>query len=166
MGYELEMKVGWLGGPSVEHKRKERLELEEDGKSAWFPYVKDADDDFVPSGRMERHFFEVANVDLCKIYDSETSKVATASFRKKAPQVVIKWFRGNDDEETDSYGDYPTPVPLSKVIKALKKDCKNLEYSDSTLPYRRFEWALALLEAIDKRDESKNKEFVVLFYGH
>ena len=165
MGYELKMKVGWLGGREVEHARQDKPEL--DGNSVWFPYIKDAKGDYVPTGRTQQYFFEVASVDLCKIYDTATAKVASDAFLSKQEREnaknVVKWFDGpNTDTCEDSYGDIPTPIALGKVITALKKDVKVL-IDDK--PYRRFVWALALLEAVASTNEGK-REFVVLFEAH
>jgi hypothetical protein len=162
VSYELKMKVGWLGHSDPEHKREERLKVEEDGKSAWFPLVKDAHGDFIPTGRTEQHFIEVASVDLCKIYDTATYEVAVKSLidGKKTANVknVIKWFSGKEELSEDCYGAMPTAVPLKKVIAALRKDVQADDY-------RRFKWALALLESIEATQEG-NREMVVLFYGY
>lgn len=166
MGYELKMKVGWLAHPSVEHKCKTVLERE--GDVLGYPYEKDAKDNYIPTGRSEQIFFEVASVDLRKIYDTETYLVATKAFlsqegRKKVKNVV-KWFVDDTVTCQDSCGDMPTPVPIKKVLMALRKDVEISEARDD-VPYSRFVWALALLEAVNKT-QSDERKLVVLFEGH
>lgn len=102
----------------------------------------------------ETYFDIYAEIDLCKCgYSSAINCV-----RKHAKKKKVFWYGsdGNERVTEDRYGEYPTPVAIKTVIKALKKDCKKDEY-------RRFKWALALLEEMNKEEIEK---LSVLFFGH
>ena len=137
MGYELHLKVGRICEGVRDLTKKEK----------WFR------DDCV--------------IDLSKCGDSNVGRLASKHLLQKGKPLVY-WYEGNDDtaQTEDPYGYKPTPIPTEEVIEALRKDVLVLDYGDNDRPYRRFEWALALLEAIDKRDNGKKKEFCVIFNGH
>lgn len=139
MGYELYMKVGKV--PEIDILKNKEGQL-------WFE--------------------EEIVIDLCKCGDSNVGRLAIKHLLRKKP--LLYWYENESDKEVteDSYGDKPTPIPTKEVIEALRKDVLVLDlvYGDNDRPYRRFEWALALLEAIDKRDNGKKKEFCVIFNGH
>lgn len=144
MGYELKMKIGWISSTSsIENKN-------------------------VKNRREYRNFFTIAEVDLSKIYYTATSKIAQDSIvpkeERNTKKLIYKWFDGQDENKEDYYGDMFTPVPLSKVIAALREDCEFLDYGDGRLPYQRFVWALSLCESVLSTD-TENK-FVVMFFGH
>lgn len=158
MGYELKMKVGWLGMTSPEMKRREEPVLEKGETEAWYPHVKDAKDNYVPTGRMERYFLQSAMIDLGKIYDSEIYKLAMkAKVKENAkPRTVISYMGGYGPYKCeDGYGDMFRPLSLDACIRALEKD---VLVSD----YHRFEWALALLKSMRETSGCN----VVLFEGH
>lgn len=137
MGYELYMKVG-----------------------------KAPETDFLRSKKGQSCFSEECVIDLCKCGgDSNVGKLAGDYMISKG-KALLYWFENDKMVTEDAYGDKPTPIPTKEVIEALRKDVLVLDYGDNDRPYRRFEWALALLEAIDKRDNGKKKEFCVIFNGH
>jgi hypothetical protein len=105
-------------------------------------------------------FLTDITIDLaCCGEDSNITKLAEQSFSVYA-QPKIQYFKGDEAINEDSYGSAPSLVPLEKVIEALKKDIKKEDY-------RRFRWALATLEAVDKLDDGKPcKEFNAIFEGH
>jgi hypothetical protein len=104
-------------------------------------------------------FFNDITIDLSDCGKSNIAKLAEESFKKDACHKVY-WYEGNETITEDMYGAEPSLVPLAKIIKALKKDIK-------TDDYRRFKWALATLEAVDKLDDGKPcKEFNAIFEGH
>ena len=111
------------------------------------------------------HFFEDCVVDLCCCGESNVGRLAQ-NFMIRSGDGVLSWYEGNRERKADSYGDKPTPIPTKQVIEALRKDVKILDHGDNDRPYRRFEWALSLLESIEKRDNGKDKEFCVIFIGH
>ena len=137
MGYELYMKVGKV--PETDILKNKRGQL-------WFD--------------------EECVIDLCKCGgDSNVGKLAGDYMISKG-KALLYWFENDKMVTEDSYGDKPTPIPTKEVIEALRTDVLVLDYGNNDRPYRRFEWALALLEAIDKRDNRKKKEFCVIFNGH
>ena len=160
MGYEVRLRIGWLGHPSREVKRSTEYKVEESGETAyvWYPSEKKANGDLIFTERMERHFFTVAMVDLCKIGSGPLSRLLSQNtIRNKNPKTVIKWFNGPESDcEKDAYGDRFKPVRLNAVIKALKEELKGE-------PYNRFAYALALCEAVEA-DNTRN--CIVLFEGH
>jgi len=160
MGYEIRMRIGWLGSKQREIKRSPVYKVEESGEKAyvWYPSEKKENGDLIFTKRMERHMFLVAMVDLCKIGTGPLSDLVRKSVVKdKNLRSVIKWFDGpNSDCDKDAYGDSFKPVSLSAVIKALKEELKGE-------PYNRFSYALALCEAV-KADNTRN--CIVLFEGH
>jgi hypothetical protein len=110
-------------------------------------------------------FFEDCVIDLCSCGESSVSKLAE-NFMIRSGDGVLSWYEGNRKRTTDSYGHKPTPIKIKQVIDALRKDVKVLDHGDNDRPYRRFEWALSLLESIEKRDNGREKEFCVIFLGH
>ena len=145
MGYETKLIIGKSG-----HSFKE-VQQAKDGA-----YMKDKYGHFIHTGRQEIYFSEYAQINLCKCgYDSNISAI---DFKNKESESVV-WFwygeDGNKEVKEDRYGDSSRPVAISEVIEALKKDIK-------LYGYRRFDWALALLESISKSEPDAE----VLFYGY
>jgi hypothetical protein len=136
MGYELYMKVGRVYEGTRDLTKKEK----------WFR--------------------EDCVIDLMKCHESNVGRLAGENlFTKGKP--VLYWYENDQAQTEDPYGGKPRPIPTKEVIEALRKDVKVLlDHGDCILPYRRFEWALALLEAIENRDDGKKKEFCVIFNGH
>ncbi len=157
MGYELKLKIGHLMVARPEYKRQEKYVL--DGDYAYRPMLKDDNGKFIPSGRTESTFLQVAMLNLCKIYDSNTYALAMKSkVKTKEPKHVIKWFvDANNETDTDNYGDRFKTISLNLVIAALEKDVKQFP------EYRRFHWALGLCKAIQENDP---EDLMVLFEGY
>jgi len=137
MGYELYMKVGQVHGTDILKNKKGQL---------WFS--------------------EECVIDLSKCGESNVGRLAGNYMISSKGEPFLYWYENDKEVTEDSYGSKPTPIPTKEVIKALRKDVKVLDHGNNDRPYRRFEWALALLEAIDKRDNGKKKEFCVIFNGH
>lgn len=150
MGYETKLYIG-RSCHSMDEAAKGEL-IFKDGE-AYRPYLKDENGDTVRTGRKEIYFEVYAMIDLCKCgADSEISKV---DWRNKESDSVVWYFYNGDNEiKEDSYGDIPKPVKLNIVLEALRKDTEKEDY-------RRFKWAVSLLESM-KDDE----EIEILFYGH
>lgn len=136
MGYELYMKVGKVPETDILKNKEGQL---------WFS--------------------EECVIDMSKCGDSNVGRLASKHLLRKG-KPLLYWYENDKEVTEDSYGDKPTPIPTSQVIEALRKDVKVLDYGNNDRPYRRFEWALSLLEAIEKRDDGKKKEFCVIFNGH
>ncbi|MCK5020052.1 MAG: hypothetical protein KAS32_23565 [Candidatus Peribacteraceae bacterium] len=113
------------------------------------------DGNILYTGRKETWFQIVATIDLCKCGDN--SAIRDIDCVNKDESHHWFWFEndGNTQTTEDRYGDKLKPVPINVVIQALKQDVK-------TDNYRRFKWALALLESmIDDKEKLS-----VLFNGH
>ena len=121
--------------------------------------------DILKNKEGQRWFNEECVIDLCKCGDSNVGQLAIKHLLRKG-KALLYWYENDKEVTEDACGDKPTPIPTKEVIEALRKDVLVLDYGDNDRPYRRFEWALALLEAIDKRDNGKKKEFCVIFNGH
>lgn len=152
MGYETKLIIGV---PSLEMDEYAMEDLIiEDGK-AYRPYKKDSNGELIKTGRKEVYFQVMAMVDLCKCgYSSHISKI---NWKNTRDDIVWYWYTedGNTQIKEDRYGDASEPVDINIVIEALKKDVQDDDY-------RRFKWALALLESM-KDDKEGIK---ILFYGH
>lgn len=99
-------------------------------------------------------FQEVAMVDLCKPgYDSEIYQL---SLFESAEKIYLYASNGNTHIIKDMYDKSLTAVDATIVLDALKRDNKKN-------PYRRFEIAVALLEAMIQDMEWKENLKVVLF---
>jgi hypothetical protein len=106
-------------------------------------------------------FFTDITIDLSCCGDSNIGRLAQESFSKEA-LPKMRWYEGNNTITEDIHGSEPSPVPLAKIIKALKQDIK----VDN---YRRFRWALATIEAVEKHDKKgsiRYNEFTAIFEGH
>lgn len=98
-------------------------------------------------------FMIYAQVDLSKT--GSYSHVSKLAAHHKGNPTVYWYFDGNTRETEDGYGDKPIPLPIGTVLEALQKDVK-------TDDYRRFKWAMALLEAM----KDDKEQLSVLLYGH
>lgn len=151
MGYETKLYIG--KSTLVTGFDYKRGEPELDGDSVYRPYLKDENNEFIKSGKKATWFEVMAMIDLCKAgYESEIHKID----KKNTDENHFWYFYENNSEITkDSYGEKLKPVPILTVLEALKKDN---EYD----PYRRFTWAIALLESM----KDDKEELYVLIYGH
>ena len=100
------------------------------------------------------YFMKYAEIDLCKI--GFTSKITELDMFN-TDETTSWYFYTNDDKRVteDDYGCRIKPLPLHDFIIKLREDAENSDY-------RRFKWALALLEAMATDSEPK----YVIAYGH
>lgn len=150
MGYEVKILIGL---PGMVSKKIERSTVGEiDGDSVYYPYVKDGNGVLVKTDVDETYFMIAAEIDLCKVGDSNLFKALEVNKDKKREYY---WYGmdGNVRISDDRYGDKPELASLEDCIEALKKDVAESDY-------RRFKWALALLESM------KGSEMKVLWFGH
>ena len=94
----------------------------------------------------KKYFMVYATVDMSKMgYDSAVYDLPWKN--ENTDDVMWEWYAPTGDGDIavcqDRYGDYPQPVPVGDVIEALRTDSAGDDY-------RRFKWALALLEAMEK----------------
>lgn len=154
MGYEVKLLVGQACGREKKAKRSSHPEI--DGDSIYYPYLKDLDGNFVYDGSYETYFMVTAHIDLCKPgYESSI----LAALRKNEDPNHEYYYYGSDGStriSEDCYGDKSDIHSLGEIIEALKKDVLNDDY-------RRFKWALSLLESI--RD-NEGDDMKVMWYGH
>jgi len=150
MGYETKLIIGREGFESKEVAKGEPVF--EEGE-VYKPLLKDESGEYVYTGRTEVYFSVYATINLCKCgMDSNISKIAWKNLDKNK---FWYWYNGNEQTETDGYGDSSIAIPIATVIEALEKD-----FADSE--YRRFKWTLALLKSM--QDDKEN--ISVLFYGY
>jgi len=151
MGYETKLIIGTSSRHSEDESVYGDLVIE-DGE-AYRPMIKDDDGNFLKTGKKETYFFVMATVDLCKCgYDSNVHKLDGVN---KDESHQWYWYERNDRIIEDCYGAKMKPVPLIDLIEALKLDIASDEY-------RRFKWALALLESMN----DDNEDITALLYGH
>ena len=115
--------------------------------------MKNEDGEFVYTDIEETYFQIYAEIDMCKIGSSHLMKVLTVN---KDPLKEIYWFGydGNTRIHEDRYGDKPNETSIDDCIEALKLDVQEDDY-------RRFKWALALLESM-----KEEKDLSVIWFGH
>lgn len=150
MGYEIKIMIGEVGHPSNKILRESELKIE-DGE-AWYPYVRDENNNFVKTDIIESYFMIAAEIDLCKIGDSHLCKALKLN-NDKLREYYWYGYDGNMRISDDRYEDKPELATIEDCITALKKDIKESDY-------RRFQWALALLESM------KDSNMKVLWFGH
>lgn len=159
MGYEIKLIIGKASEGSNEIER-DMSKPYSDGSG--FEYKKDANGEYVTTGRMERYFQVYAEIDLCKIGYEDKPLNALSAKSHKGPEKEVYYFfgttEGNKDGREDRYGERLYPIPAEEVLAALK-DAQEREGSE---PYRRFKWAIALLESM----VDDNEGIQVLFWGH
>ncbi|MBT7080175.1 MAG: hypothetical protein HN929_01690 [Chloroflexi bacterium] len=111
--------------------------------------------EFEENDTTEIYFNVFAEIDLCKCgHDSPVTNIDWGNYDNKK----VWYFYGHDGNThitEDFYGDRPKPVPVSVVLAALREAAEEESY-------RRFDWAIALLSAMEDDPE----ELEVLFFGH
>lgn len=154
MGYEVKLLIGEVGTSGHKFKRSEQFEI--DGDSIYYPYIKDENGDLVKTGVKETYFMVAAQIDLCK--PGYNSNILAALRKNEDPSHEYYYYGsdGNTRIVEDCYGDKSDIHSIDEIISALKKDIE----SDS---YRRFKWALSLLESMKNNDGG---DFKVMWYGH
>ncbi len=159
MGYEIKMMIGKSGHTSAE-REKDMAKPYSDGSG--FETKKDKIGNDVLTGRTGHYFYVFVDFDLCKLgyQDDALNKLIQKSQDKKRRSKHFYYFYGtgdgNNEIKQDNYGSQMYPVPIKKVMEAMRKTI------DKNEPYRRLEWAIALLESMSKDTE----ELEVMFYGH
>ncbi len=152
MGYEVKIMIGEVGSPTDKLLREQKPKVEANGE-VWHPYAKDADDNYVKTGKLETYFMIAVEIDMCKIGGSHLFKALNKN-TSDINEYYWYGYDGNTRISEDRYGDKPEVTSILECITALKKDIKESEH------YRRFDWALALLESM------KDSDMQVLWFGH
>ena len=99
---------------------------------------------------VEVYFQVYAVIDLCKC--GGEANISNIDWKAPDKSPIYYFYQGEEKVLDDCYGDRSRPVRPQEVIDALKKDV-------AAEDYRRFRWALDLLESMVK-DEP---ELAVLF---
>jgi len=109
------------------------------------------------NGEEEKKWFQVmATVDLCKPgYDSEVYKLTTITDKSKEVYLYAPMGNGDTEVETDRYDSALHVISINDMLEALRKDSER----DT---YRRFKWAIAMLESM--KDDSEELECVLFGY--
>ncbi|CAH9013223.1 hypothetical protein VP199E371_P0082 [Vibrio phage 199E37-1] len=154
MGYEIKLIIGEVGTSGDKYKRSDVGEV--DGNSVYYPYLKDSLGNLIKTKVKETYFMVAAQVDLCK--PGYNSSILNALRKNEDPnhEYYYYGYDGNTRVTEDCYGDKSDIHSIDEIINALRKD---VEDSD----YRRFKWALSLLESIK---ENGGSELKVMWYGY
>lgn len=154
MGYEIKLIIGQIGTTGDKYMRSSEPEI--DGQSLYYPYEKDGKGSLIKTGTKETYFMVAAQIDLCK--PGRGSKILESLRTNGDPNHEYYYYGsdGNTRITEDCYGDKSDVHSIDEIIDALKEDVEN----DS---YRRFKWALSLLESIKKNEGA---DFKVMWYGH
>jgi hypothetical protein len=156
MGYELKLIIGKTSS-TTQPVLARSTEKYEDGSG--YKYLKDAKGNVIPTGRTETWFRDMAHIDLCCIGTGSLSNLVTATQKgSKCPKHTLYFFSddGNTQITEDKYGAPFKAVPVKEVLKALQDQQK------AEGPYRRYNWAIALLKSMVKDPDGLE----VLFFGH
>jgi len=151
VGYETKLLIGRSSDMTDNEHQLGQPEIDCD--TIYKPYLKDDKGNYLLTGRKRTWFQIYATLDLCKC--GGESSVSKIEIENKDELHFWYWYSGSDDTSEDCYGTKLKPVPIKEVVDALREDVKESEY-------RRFKWALALLEAM--QDDSEGLS--VLLYGH
>ncbi len=111
---------------------------------------------YSPDTKDKCWFNVFANVDLCK--PGNGTAIMKLKDAAKADPIYTYAIMGDGDTEVveDKYGDKIKPIPIQDVLEALYIDQRNDHY-------RRFSWAIALLE---KMVHEENGQLSVAFWGY
>lgn len=151
MGYETKLIIGTSSRNSEDEYVYGDFVIE--NGEPYRPFLKDDNGDVVKTGNRQTYFMVMATVDLCKC--GHKSNIHKLDRVNKDESHQWFWYEKNDIVVEDCYGDKMKPVPISDLIEALKLDIANDEY-------RRFKWALALLESM----KGDRENITVMLYGH
>ena len=155
MGYETKLIIGKATSQPRPELERDLSKPYSDGSG--FECKMDDKGRYVETGRLEYYFSVYATIDLCKLgyQDDALNRLAKKSHKGSKSKVYF-FYEGDKEMREDCYGEKMFPVPVAKVLKAMKASI------DPQEPYRRLEWAIALLESMVNDSE----EIQVLFYGH
>jgi hypothetical protein len=150
MGYETKLIIGKVTQPTDQFKKAEKPIL--DGESFYFPYEKGEGGRPIKTGVKESWFWTYAEIDLCKCGGGEIDSLPRNNKDEKNVHFIIQ---GDQHIYEDRYGDKFLPLDINMVYEAIKKDSKKDEY-------RRFKWALSLLESM--KDEKEGLKVILFGY--
>ena len=153
MGYETRLLIGRSTTPHKGVKKGDYFLDEYNNLDR--EYIKGEDGEFIYTDRMESYFMIYATIDLCKVGCLLPNELR---FNTNPDKHVNYWYEGGKECMEDSYGKYPSVVKLNVVLDAIKE----LQEENGDEPYRRFDWAIALLESMSKGKE----ELEVLLVGY
>jgi hypothetical protein len=158
MGYEITLIVGKSSSVRGPERVDDLSKPFSDGSG--YEWKKDENGIPLTTGRQEIFFMTMAEINLCKIGSGHLSVLVDSTHKMGDKDSKNAWYiygttDGNKSAKEDKYGDKLYPVPISDVLDALKAD----HASDN---YRRFRWAIALLESM--KDDPEKLE--VIFWGH
>jgi len=151
MGYETKLLIVQPGHTGDEYVRSHWVI---EGEEPYKPYKEDENGDWIKTGRRETWVNVIATIDLSKCgYDSEIHQIDWKNTDKNHHWY---WYGsdGNTQIKEDCYEEKSSLIPIDVVLTALKKDAEDSDY-------RRFKWAIALLESMED-----DKTLSILFYGH
>lgn len=151
MGYETRLLIG-VDSSLTEDDCVYGDLIIEDGE-AYRPIKKDEEGTLLKTGRKATWFKIYASIDLCKCgYKSKINDIDNAN---NDENHYWYWYEGSERTSEDAYGRELKPISANTVIAALKKDVESYNY-------RRFKWALALLESMT--DDSENISVLLCGY--
>lgn len=159
MGYEIKLIIGKAsetGSPEYEEDKNKPFD---DGSG--FEWKKDEHGKPIPTGRTSFYFRVMAELDLCKIGHGSDPLVDLIDKTQKEAMAdkyrVFEFYgtgEGDKAVQEDKYGVKFLPVSVRDLLTALQ--------SRKGEDYRRFDWAIALLESM--KDDIEGIQ--VIFYGH
>lgn len=155
MGYESKLYIGEL-------HEAEDVYVEDENAEDGSGYPKDENGDLIPTGKKERWLNIFGMIDLCKCGSESKWLKIVSEFSQEIDENVYPFIfeEGDIQIKEDKYGDKLIPVPLEEVLIALKDDNKRGNY-------RRFKWAIAMIESIlDGYTDRTQCDLVALHYGH
>ena len=153
MGYETRLLIG-LSTAACKGAKKGDYFLDENNDLDR-KYMRDEDGELVCTDGTESYFMAYATIDLCKVGCLLPDELR---FNTAPDKHVNYWYEGGKQCMQDSYEEYPAVVKLNVVLSAIREQ----QALNGDEPYRRFDWAISLLESMSKGKE----ELEVLLVGH
>jgi len=101
---------------------------------------------------------DYASLDLCKPGPGAMADLASRKPSAKHPAIAYYDGYSEEEKDTDSYGAKHPAIKLDEVIAALEKDNAPPDR------YRRYDWALALLKAMNENNQ--DNEIICVIHGH